>query len=94
MVAVWLLFTVMLFVAEPLIEHRWLFPRVQLEPEARFTLMEWLHRFLLIVSLSRFLALSPAAMASSYSDNPEAAPPRPSATRHPDTALRAINSGP
>ena len=51
MVAVWLLFTVMLFVAEPLIEHRWLFARVELEPEARFTLMEWLHRFLLIVSL-------------------------------------------
>ena len=51
MVAMWLLFTVILFVAEPLIEHRWLFARVELEPEARFTLMEWLHRFLLIVSL-------------------------------------------
>jgi|SRR6516164_7232028 len=51
MVAMWLLFTVILFVAEPLIEHRWLFARVELEPETRFTLMEWLHRFLLIVSL-------------------------------------------
>ena len=51
MVAMWLLFTVILFVAEPLIEHRWLFARVELEPETRFTLMEWLPRFLLIVSL-------------------------------------------
>ena len=51
MVAMWLLFTVILFVAEPLIEYRWLFARVELEPEARFTLMGWLHRFLLIVSL-------------------------------------------
>jgi len=51
MVAVWLLFTVMLFVAEPLILHRWLFARAEAEPEATYRLVEWLHRILLIVSL-------------------------------------------
>ncbi len=51
MVAVWLLFTVVLFVTEPLIPHRWLFARPEVEPEATFRLVEWLHRILLIVSL-------------------------------------------
>jgi hypothetical protein len=51
MVAVWLLFTVMLFVAEPLILHRWLLARAEAEPEATYRLVEWLHRILLIVSL-------------------------------------------
>lgn len=51
MVAVWLLFTVMLFVAEPLILHRWLLARAQVEPEATYRLVERLHRILLILSL-------------------------------------------
>jgi uncharacterized membrane protein len=51
MVAVWLLFTVMLFVAEPLILDRWLLARAEAEPEATYRLVEWLHRILLIVSL-------------------------------------------
>jgi uncharacterized membrane protein len=51
MVAVWLLFTLMLFVAEPLILHRWLLVQSQLKPEATFRLVEWLHRALLFLSL-------------------------------------------
>ena len=51
MVAVWLLFTVMLFEAEPLILHRWLLARAEAEPETTYRLVEWLHRILLIVSL-------------------------------------------
>jgi uncharacterized membrane protein len=51
MVVVWLLFTVMLFVAEPLILHRWLLARAKVEPEATFRLVEWSHRILLILSL-------------------------------------------
>jgi uncharacterized membrane protein len=51
MVAVWLLFTVMLFVAEPLFLDRWLFARAEVEPERTYRLVEWLHRMLLIVSL-------------------------------------------
>jgi uncharacterized membrane protein len=50
MVLVWLLFTLMLFVAEPLILHRWLIARTKAEPEATFRLVERLHRLLLTVS--------------------------------------------
>lgn len=51
MVVVWVLFTVMLFVAEPLILHRWLLARAKVDPEATFRLVEWSHRILLILSL-------------------------------------------
>jgi hypothetical protein len=51
MIAVWLLFTVMLFVAEPLFLDRWLFARAEVEPERTYRLVEWLHRILLIASL-------------------------------------------
>jgi uncharacterized membrane protein len=51
MVAVWLIFTLMLFVAEPLILHRWLSARSRVKPEATFRLIEWTHRVLLVISL-------------------------------------------
>ena len=51
MVAVWLLFTVMLFVTEPLILHRWLLARAEVEPQRTYRRVEWLHRILLIASL-------------------------------------------
>jgi uncharacterized membrane protein len=51
MVAVWLLFTIMLFLAEPLVLHRWFEERAKSDPEATFTLIERMHRFLLLVSL-------------------------------------------
>lgn len=51
MVLVWLLFTLMLFVAEPLILHRWLIARAKAEPEATFGLVERLHRLLLTLSV-------------------------------------------
>jgi len=51
MVAVWLLFTLMLFLAEPLILQRWLRARSQVKPEATFRLVERLHRVLLFISL-------------------------------------------
>jgi uncharacterized membrane protein len=51
MVVVWLLFTVMLFFAEPLILHRWLLARAKVEPEATYRLVERLHRLLLTLSL-------------------------------------------
>ncbi len=55
MVIVWLIFTVMLFVAEPLILHRWLQARAKTDPEATFTLIERLHLILLILSLATVL---------------------------------------
>lgn len=49
MVAVWLVFTLMLFIVEPLHLHRRLFG--QSEPELAFRRVEWLHRILLFISL-------------------------------------------
>ena len=51
MVAVWLLFTTMLFVAEPLVLHRWFQKRAMSDPEGTFALIERMHRVLLAVSL-------------------------------------------
>ena len=51
MVLVWLLFTLMLFVAEPLFLHRWLEARARVAPEATFRLVERLHWLLLTLSL-------------------------------------------
>ncbi len=49
MVVVWLVFTLMLFIVEPLHLQRWLFG--QSAPELAFRRVEWLHRILLFVSL-------------------------------------------
>ncbi|WP_371212518.1 hypothetical protein [Methylocystis sp. ATCC 49242] len=51
MVAIWAVFTVMLFVAEPLFLHRWFNARATVDPEGTFALVERLHRFLLTISL-------------------------------------------
>ncbi len=51
MVLVWLVFTVMLFIAEPLVLHHWFLARAQREPESTFRIIERLHWVLLTVSL-------------------------------------------
>ena len=51
MVAVWLLFTLMLFVLEPLWLHRWFARATALRPEHTFRTIVVLHRILLGVSL-------------------------------------------
>jgi len=51
MVFLWLLFTAVLFVAEPLFLHRWLHDRARVAPETAFHLIERLHQILLILSL-------------------------------------------
>jgi hypothetical protein len=51
MVIVWAVFTMMLFVLEPLILHRWLQREATADPEAVFRLVENLHRFLLALSV-------------------------------------------
>ena len=51
MVTVWLLFTLMLFVAEPLFLHQWLLARAKTRPEGTFGLVERLHQILLALSL-------------------------------------------
>lgn len=51
MVLVWGLFTVMLFVAEPLFLHRWFLETARRDPERTFRRIERLHWLLLTVSL-------------------------------------------
>lgn len=51
MVLVWLVFTVMLFVAEPLILDRWFEKRATRAPERTFALVQRLHWLLLVLSL-------------------------------------------
>ncbi|WP_043647125.1 membrane protein [Caenispirillum salinarum] len=50
MVLVWTLFAVVLFIAEPLVLHRWIHRRAQERPEATFTLVQRAHWVLLILS--------------------------------------------
>ena len=51
MVLVWLLFTVMLFVLEPLFLHRWFQQRARRAPVSTFRLIQRLHWVLLSLSL-------------------------------------------
>jgi len=51
MVAVWAIFTVMLFIAEPLFLHRWFLQRAQRDPEGTFRRIERMHWVLLTISL-------------------------------------------
>jgi uncharacterized membrane protein len=51
MVAVWAVFTLMLFVAEPLFLHRWFNAQAARDPDGTFVLIERLHQFLIAASL-------------------------------------------
>jgi len=51
MVAVWAIFTVMLFIAEPLFLHRRLIERAKHDPEGTFRRIERMHWVLLTISL-------------------------------------------
>lgn len=51
MVLVWLVFSVMLFVAEPLFLHRWFIRSAAEKPDSTFRLLERLHWVLLAISL-------------------------------------------
>src|SRR5699024_11448335 len=62
MVAVWLIFTLLLFVVEPFLIHRLVRRRVEAGDEAIFGLLLALHWLLLILSLGTAFA----AVAGSY----------------------------
>lgn len=51
MVGTWLIFTLLLFVAEPLIVHRLVHRRALAGDERVFTLLQWMHWILLVLSL-------------------------------------------
>ena len=51
MSAIWLIFTLMLFVLEPLVLHKWFERRAQSQPEKTLALIQRLHWVLLTASL-------------------------------------------
>jgi uncharacterized membrane protein len=51
MVAIWLIFTIMLFVLEPLFLHRWFLARSRARPVSTFRIIVGIHWFLLVISL-------------------------------------------
>lgn len=55
MLLVWAIFTLMLFVAEPLFLHRWFHARAAADPEGTFALIQRMHVVLLTVSLVTIL---------------------------------------
>jgi uncharacterized membrane protein len=55
MVCLWLLFTVVLFVAEPLVLHRWFHARAIAAPDTAFSLLHRAHWLLLVFSVITIL---------------------------------------
>ena len=55
MVCLWLLFTVILFVAEPLVLHRWFHARATAAPNTAFALLHRAHWLLLVLSVITIL---------------------------------------
>jgi hypothetical protein len=55
MLLVWLLFTIMLFIAEPLFLHRRFLEAASRRPDATFGLIERMHWVLLAISLATVL---------------------------------------
>jgi uncharacterized membrane protein len=51
MLGVWAIFTLMLFVLEPLVLHRWFLRRAKSDPEATYALIQRLHAVLLTASV-------------------------------------------
>ena len=51
MVAIWAIFTVVLFIAEPLFLHRWFHDRATRDPDGTFRIVRKMHLVLLSISL-------------------------------------------
>jgi uncharacterized membrane protein len=66
MVCLWLLFTVVLFVAEPLILHRWFHARASATPDTAFAFLHRAHWLLFLLSLITILG----AVAGSQGTSP------------------------
>lgn len=66
MVAVWLAFTVMLFIAEPLFLHKWFLARAKRAPDATFKLIQRLHWVLLVASVITVLGAAAGSHGLSF----------------------------
>jgi len=67
MVCVWLLFTLILFVAEPLVLHRTFHAKVQTDPESAFTTLNRIHWVLLGIALVTILSAVAGSQGVSFS---------------------------
>lgn len=65
MVAIWVIFTVMLFILEPVFLHRWFIERGRTRPKSTFRIIIGLHWFLLTISLITIAG----AVAGSHGSN-------------------------
>src|ERR1700732_111100 len=65
MVCLWLLFTVVLFVAEPLILHRWFHARATAAPNTAFALLHRAHWLLLVLSVITILGAVAGSLGTS-----------------------------
>ena len=70
MTAVWLVFTAMLFVLEPLVLHRWFRERAAESPERTFALVVRLHRTLLAASLLTVFAAAAGSHGWTFGTGP------------------------
>lgn len=61
MILVWLIFTLMLFVLEPLFLHQWFLKRARLDPGGTFRLVQRMHWILLTASVIVTLAAAAGA---------------------------------
>lgn len=61
MVSVWLVFAIVLFVAEPLFLHAWFHRRAALDPDKSFAILQRMHYVMLILSL---IAVAGAVLGS------------------------------
>ena len=61
-----LLFTLVLFVAEPLVLHRWFHARTIAAPDAAFALLHWAHWLLLALSLITILGAVAGSQGMSF----------------------------
>lgn len=66
MVAIWAVFTLMLFVAEPLFLHQWFSARAARDPEGTFVLVARMHLFLLAASLIVVLGAVAGSRGASF----------------------------
>ena len=67
MVCLWLLFTLVLFVAEPLVLHRWFHARASAAPDRAFALLQRAHWLLLALSLITILGAVAGSQGMSFS---------------------------
>jgi hypothetical protein len=67
MVGLWLIFTLMLFVLEPLWLHQWFLARARRDPQGTFRIVRRLHYLLLALSLATVAAAAAGSHGWSWS---------------------------